>query len=123
MTTFRKVLAVLITLRAATNFGKPFTAGSRFVVFGHLLGGVFTSIVAPAVGIYMLIYAYGLWQGASWAKPVGIAYALWATANVVLFPVFEPLPGGFGLPAYMLFAVPGIVGPWLAVWLLARGAR
>jgi len=72
---------------------------------------------------HVQVYAYGLWRGAPWAKPVGIAYALWATANLFLFPVFEPLPGGFGLPAYLLFAVPGIVGPWLAVWLLGRDAR
>ena len=77
--------------------------------------------MAPALGIGMLVYAYGLWRAAAWAKPLGVVYALWSTANVVLFPVFEPLPGGYGLPAYItFFAVPGIVAPWAAVWLLGR---
>jgi len=83
----RKVIAVLIALRALTNLGKPFAAGSGFVVVGRLLHGIASTIVAPIFGVVMLVYAYGLWLARPYALPLGVAYAVWATVNVVLlFP-------------------------------------
>lgn len=121
MTALRKLIAVAIALRAITNLGRPFGAGSGFVVLGHLLTGAGAiRVAAPLFGVAMLVYAVGLWQARPWARPVAIAYALWATANVVLFPVYEALPPTLPGWTYGLFAVPGIVGPWLAVWLLRR---
>jgi hypothetical protein len=111
MDRLRRVVAVLIALRALTNFGKPFVAGSRFVVVGHLMGGVASAVVAPLFGLAMV---------RPWARPGAVAYALWATVNVVLFPVFEPIPTRFPPWSYALFAVPGVAVPWLAVWLLGR---
>jgi hypothetical protein len=116
----RKVVAGLIALRALTNFGKPFSPTSGFVVLGHLLHGFASTFVAPAVGALMLFYAWGLWVGAAWAAPLGIVYAVWATLNVVLFPLIEGVPPRFPAWTYGLFAVPGIVVPWLAVWLARR---
>ena len=119
MDILRRVLAVLIALRALTNFAKPFRGA--FVIFGRLMhGGMATTVVAPLVGVMMLVYAYGLWHARAWALPLGVAYAVWATINVVLFPVFEGVPKEFAPWLYAVFAVPGIVGPWLAVWLLGR---
>ena len=118
MERLRKVLAVAVALRSLTNFAKPFVAGSRFVVVGRLMGGAVNAIGAPLFGVLMLVYAAGLWSGRGWARPVGIAYAVWATTNVVLFPLIEGVPEKFAPWMYVLFAVPGIVGPWLAVWAL-----
>jgi hypothetical protein len=115
----RRVLAVLIALRGCTNFGKPFGT-SGFVVFGHLSHGLASTVVAPLFGAAMLAYAWGLWHARPWARPLAIVYALWATLNVVLFPVVEGVPAAFAPWMYVVFAVPGIVGPWLAVWLLGR---
>lgn len=123
MDILRRLLAVLIALRALTNFGKPFQAGSGFVVFGRLLHGVATTLLAPLVGAVMLLYAYGLWHGRPWARPLAVAYAIWATVNVVLFPILEGVPARFAPWMYVLFAVPGIAGPWLAVWLLGQARR
>jgi hypothetical protein len=103
----RKLIAVGIVLRALTNFGKPFSAGS--------------TVIAPLFGVLMLVYAWGLWHARPWAWPLGIAYAVWATANVVLFPLLEGVPPQFAPWMYALFAVPGIVIPWLAVWLVPQG--
>lgn len=122
MTALRRVLAVLIALRGLTNFGKPFGMGTGFVVVGRLMHGAATTVAAPLVGAGMLVYAWGLWAGRAWAFPVAVAYAVWATLNVLLFPVFEPLPPGVGAGAYAVFAAAGIGGPWLAAWL-ARGTR
>jgi hypothetical protein len=116
----RRIIAVLIALRALTNLGKPFGAGSGFVVLGRLLRGLASTVVAPIFGLVMLAYAYGLWGARPWARPLGIAYAVWATLNVLLFPFVEGIPAEFAPWTYALFAVPGIVGPWLAVWLLGR---
>jgi hypothetical protein len=116
----RRILAVLIALRAATNFQKPFSDTSGFVILGKLMHGVATTVVAPLFGIAMLVYAWGLWQGRAWARPLAVAYALWATANVVLFPIIEGVPSKWAPWMYSIFAVPGILIPWLAVWLLRR---
>ena len=123
MDTLRKVLAVLFALRAATNFGKPFRAGSGFVVFGQLMQGFAATVVAPLVGVAIVVYAFGLWQARPWAKPLGILFAIWSTLNVVLFPAIEGLRPGITPAMYAVFAVGGIVGPWLAVWLLGRSLR
>lgn len=118
MDVLRKVLAVSIVLRSLTNFAKPFREGSRFVVFGSLMGGAWANVVAPLFGLGMIVYAVGLWSARPWAMPVAVAYAVWATINVVLFPLIEGVPPQFAPWMYLLFAVPGIVAPWLAVWTL-----
>jgi len=119
MDAVRRALAVLIVLRGLTNFAKPFRGA--FVIFGRLMhGGIATTVVAPLVGVAMLVYAYGLWHARPWARPLAVAYAIWATLNVILFPIFEGVPPQFAPWMYVVFAVPGIVGPWLAVWLLAQ---
>ena len=119
MDALRKALAVLIALRGLTNFAKPFRGG--FVIFGRLMqGGVATTVVAPLVGIAILVYAYGLWHARPWARPLAVAYAVWATLNVVLFRIIEGVPGQFEPWMYLVFAVPGIVAPWLGVWLLGQ---
>ncbi len=117
----RRIVAVLIALRAATNFEKPFSPRSAFVILGRLRHGLATTVAAPAVGVVMLVYAWGLWHGRPWARPLAVAYAVWATLNVVLFPVFEGVPAQFAPWMYAVFAVPGIVVPWLAVWLAGPG--
>jgi hypothetical protein len=120
LTTLRKAIAVLLVVRASTNFGKPFSASARFVVLGHLLGGIWTAVVAPLFGIAIVVYAIGLWQVRRWALPLGIGYAIWSTINVIAFPIVEGIPARFAPWMYGVFGVLGIAGPWLAVWLLAR---
>ena len=120
--TLRKVLAVLIALRGLTNFAKPFGVGG-FVVLGSLMHGFACTVVAPLVGAVMLVYAWGLWAARPFALPLGVVYAIWATLNVVLFPIVEGVPAKFAPWMYLLFAVPGIVGPWLAIWFLRSSTR
>ena len=116
----RKLLAVLIALRGLTNFAKPFAPASGFVVLGKLMRGVASTVVAPLFGLAMLAFAYGLWSARPWARPLAVAYAVWATLNVVLFPVVEGIPAQFTPAMYLIFAIPGIVGPWLAAYLAPR---
>src|SRR5262245_32557620 len=119
MDALRKLLAVLIALRGLTNFAKPFRG--EIVILGRLMSGTFaTTVVAPLLGAAILVYAYGLWHARPWARSLAIAYAVWATINVVLFPILEGVPRQFAPWMYAIFAVPGVVAPWLAVWLLTQ---
>lgn len=121
--TLRKVIAASIVLRASTNFAKPFMTHAAFVVLGQLRYGPWATIGAPLFGLAMVGYAAALWQGRAVARPIGIAYAIWATLNVVLFPILEGVPDRFAPWMYILFAAPGIVIPWLAVWLAGAARR
>jgi len=115
-----RVVAALIGLRALTNVFKPFGAGSGLVFFGTLLSGTPNLILAPLLGVYMLIYAYGVWSLRRFALPMGIAYGVFVPINIALFPIVQGLPPNIGPVAYAGFALVGIGVPWLAVWLLAQ---
>lgn len=112
------IVAVIIALRALTNVFKPLGAGSGLVFFGKLLGSFGTLILGPALGIYMLIYAYGMYDRRQYALPMGIVYAIFVVFNVFLFPVFEGLPPGFSMGAYVVFGIVSIGGAVLAAWLV-----
>jgi hypothetical protein len=120
MTQLLKLLAVLFAGRGVMNLLKRFGTGSGLVFFGHLLPP--DTWIAPALGIAMIAYGYGLWTRAGWAIPLGIAYAVFATANLLLFPVFTPMPERIPMWAYALYVVGGIALSWGSVWLL-RQAR
>jgi len=123
MNALRRALALLIAIRGLTNFGKPFGAGTGLVVFGRLMHGVWSTVVAPVLGVAIVVYAVLLWQGRPAARPVGVVYAIWSTANVLLFPVFEAMPPSVTSAKYAAFAAAGIVGPWLAAWLATKGPQ
>src|SRR5262249_61269125 len=118
----RKALAVLIGLRGVTNFGKPFRQGAGFVAFGKLTHGVGATVVALLVGLVIVVYAWALWQKRPWALPLGVAFAVWSTLNVLLFPLVEGVPSNIAPSLYEVFAIGGIAGPWLAVFLLRAPA-
>ncbi len=111
------VLAILIGLRGALNLLKRFGTGSGFVFFGHLLPP--DTLLAPLFGVAMIAYAWGLWTRAGWAIPLGVAYATFATANLLLFPVYQSL-GQIPAWMYAIYLVGGIAMCWGAVWLLWR---
>lgn len=120
MPALRRTVAVLIAIRGLTNLGKPFGAGTGFVVLGHLLHGVWSAWVAPVFGLAMVGYAWLLWRPRPAALPVGIAFAIWSTLNVLLFPAVEAMPPNITVVQYAGFALAGIIGPWAAVWLAGR---
>ena len=114
-----RVVAILIALRAVTDVLKPLGAGSGFVFFGKFLTGTACYVLAPIVGVLMLVYAYGLWQLRRFALPMGIAYGVLVTINLAVFPLLQGLPPGFNVLAYVAFALIGLGVSWGAVLLLS----
>ena len=117
-----RAIAVLIALRAVTNLFKPLGSGTGLVFFGTLLTGTPMLVAATLLGLYMLIWAYGLWQGSRFAIPMGVAYTAYVVVNIFRFPVVNSL-GKIPLAAYAVYGLVAIGIPAAAVWLVAtRGA-
>jgi hypothetical protein len=55
----------------------------------------------------MVVYGWGLWTRAIWAIPLGALYAGFATANLLLFPVFNTMPERIPMWAYAIYVVVG----------------
>jgi hypothetical protein len=118
MTTALNVLAALFAGRGLMNVLKRFGTGSGFVFFGQLLPP--DTLLAPVFGVAMLAYACGLWTRAGWAVPLGAAYGVFATANLLLFPLFNLMPERIAPWMYAIYVVGGIALSWGTVWLLRR---
>src|SRR5207247_10709058 len=87
------VLALLFGLLAVSDLAKPLEAslggGLRpgFVLFGHRLSGTANAVVGPLFGLYLLVYAAGIWRMRRWALPVGTVYAVYVFVYLTLFMV------------------------------------
>ena len=118
------VFAVVFGLLAVSNFLKPLQlGGSRtgFVFLGQRLSGTPNAIIGPLFGLYLLLYATGIWRMRRYALPMAWAYAAYVVVNLLLFNVRTPRPPGtgyliFGL-VYMVVAVAVSSG---AAWALSK---
>ena len=118
------VFAVVFGLLAVSNFLKPLQlGGSRtgFVFLGQRLSGTPNAIIGPLFGLYLLLYAVGIWRMRRYALPMAWAYATYVVVNLLLFNVRTPRPPGtgyliFGL-VYMVVAVAVSSG---AAWALSK---
>jgi hypothetical protein len=115
-----RVIAVLVALRSLSNLFKPFGTGSGLVFLGTLLKGPVMYVLAPLLGVYMIVWAYGLWHERRFALPMGIAYAIFVAINILRFPVAEGLPDGVTMPMYAVYGIVAVGFPLVAVWLLAK---
>jgi hypothetical protein len=69
-------LAALIALLAFSNISKPLSGGrAGFVFLGTKTAGAANAILGPAFGIFLLIYAAGIWRQKRWAVPMAWVYA------------------------------------------------
>src|SRR6516225_11440477 len=87
LTTF----AVLFTLLALSNIWKPLSGGrAGFVFLGTKTAGVANAILGPAFGLFLLVYAIGIWRQKRWAVPMAWAYAAYVLINMTLFTIKTP---------------------------------
>lgn len=116
LTTF----AVLFVLLALSNLSKPLSRGNAgFVFFGTKTSGVANAILGPAFGIYLLIYAVGIWQQRRWSVPMACAYAIYVPVNMLLFSI--KTPQNWGSPLFgLVYAAIALSVSWGSAILLTR---
>ena len=119
LTTF----AVLFALLAISNLLKPLklAPGVGFVLFGIRLDGIPNLIAGPVFGIFLLVYATGIWAMRRRALPMGVAYAVYVVLNLVAFRLWGPQPDPPSSPlfiaAYSFVALSVSGGAAWALWL------
>ena len=116
------VLAFLFGVLAVSNFIKPLTPNPDvgFVFFGHRLAGAPNAIIAPLFGLYLLIYAVGIWRIRRYALPMGIAYAGYVILNLTLFTVRDPTPFKDGVLFGVIYSAVAIGVSGGTAYLLAQ---
>jgi hypothetical protein len=120
------VLAVLFGLLAISDLTKPIQAslgaGLRpgFVLLGHRLSGTANAVVGPLFGLYLLVYAAGIWRMRRWALTMGTVYAIYVIVNLTLFLLRDPEPMREGVLFGVIYAVVAIGASWGAVRVLSQ---
>ena len=120
------VFALLFGLLAISDLAKPVEAsrggGLRpgFVLLGHRLSGAANAVVGPLFGLYLLVYAAGIWRMRRWALPMGTVYAAYVIVNLTLFRFRDPEPMREGVLFAVVYFVVALGVSWGAVWMLAR---
>lgn len=118
------ILAVLFALLAISNLSKPLQLNSEqgFVLFGERLDGTANAVAGPLFGVFLLVYAAGIWGMRRWALPMAVAYALYVTVNLVLFRLRTPPPSdAAGYQVFvLLYALVALGCSWGAVRLLRQ---
>jgi len=101
LTTF----AILFGVLAVSNLLKPLQLGGArtgFVFFGQRTSGTANAILGPLFGIYLLVYAAGIWRLRRFALPMAYAYAAYVVVNLIAFTVRGEHEPGAG---YVIFSV------------------
>lgn len=99
------IFAVLFGILAISNMLKPLQIGGAqtgFVFFGQRLAGAANTIAGPLFGLYLLVYALGIWNMKRFALPMSHAYALYVVLNLILFSMRNEQPPGVG---YQIFGI------------------
>lgn len=113
--------ALLFALMALANALKPFAyaADVGFIFFGRRLAGTANTVVALTFSALLATYAAGIWTEKRWALPLGVAYAAYVVANLVLWGKYHPdqadAPVMFVLP-YFVGAIGVPSGSALLLW-------
>jgi hypothetical protein len=97
------VFAILFALLALSNLLKPFRFGGEqtgFVFFGSRQSGAANAILGPLFGVFLAVYAYGIWTMRRFALPMGHAYATYVILNLILFSFRNTVPDTAG---YQIF--------------------
>jgi hypothetical protein len=110
--TWLTVCAVGFAIMAVSNFAKPLIADERtgFVFFGERLTGMPNAILGPLFGVFLAVYAVGIWRMKRWALPMAWLYAGYVLVNLLLFRFRTPQDPGhspgpiFGI-IYLIVAI------------------
>jgi hypothetical protein len=126
--TWLTICAICFALLAVSNFAKPLQLlgeQTGFVFFGIRLSGVANAIVGPLFGVFLLLYAVGIWTMRRFALGMAHAYAAYVIVNLVLWQGNDPHAGTPGHLAFGLVYAAVAVGVSLgaAIALTRRKAE
>jgi len=116
-----RACALLFALVALSNLLKPFayTETVGFVLFGQRLTGTPNVVVALVFAAFLAVYAQSMWTERRRALPLGVAYAIYVVANLVLWNFRKPegtvTPMAFMLP-YLVSAIGVSSGAAFLLW-------
>jgi hypothetical protein len=93
-----RVFAFAFALLAISNLLKPLELGETtgFVFFGQRLSGTANLIAGVLFGIYLLVYAWGIWRMKRFVVGMAHAYAVYVVLNLLLYWNKNPMPPGIG---------------------------
>jgi len=80
-------------------------------------------VLAPLLGVYMIVWVSGAYRLKAWAVPMGVAYLVLVAANLIGFPLTYGLREGITMPMYLAYAAVAFGAPALVLWLLVRLRR
>ena len=102
---FLTAMAILIALAAIEDMFKPFgrqgpTIPSSsmpriipgIVVLGIRHTGTRAVILGPLVGVFLILYAIGIWRMRRYALTAAWIYVVYVMLNLTLFMMWNPLP-------------------------------
>jgi hypothetical protein len=107
------VFAVLFFVLAISNFLKPIQIGGEhtgFVFLGRRLTGTANAVMGPLFGLYLLVYALGIWRMRRFALGMGALYAAYVVVNLILFNVRMPREPGIGQAIFGLVYIVVAIG-------------
>jgi hypothetical protein len=113
--------AILFGILAVSNLAKPLQVlggETGFVFLGQRLAGTANQVLGPLFGVFLMIYAAGIWRMRRYALPMGRLYAAYVLVNLILFPFRTPPPPGAGIGwqifglVYSAVAIGVSVGTW-----------
>ena len=91
------------------------------ILEGRSGGRIGNAIAGPLFGVYLAVYAAGIWGMRRWALPMGIAYAVYVIANLLSFWAWGPVEGGSGARLFGLLYMAVAIGVSAGTaWLLAQ---
>jgi len=121
---FLTVMAVLFVILAISDFTKVIQHHNNpqmgLVILGHKFRGAFSNLTLGSLfGLFLLAYAYGIWNLMRWVIPISVFYAFYVPTNIVLFwslhkldpptvrfivfYLFVSLTGSIGTALYLAF--------------------
>jgi hypothetical protein len=101
------LFAVLFAVLAISNLLKPLQINEEtgFVLFGSRLSGMPNALAGIVAGLYLLVYAYGIWHMKRFVVGMAHAYALYVILNLLLF-MYRAAPEANQLGLfYLLYSV------------------
>jgi hypothetical protein len=115
---FLTVMAILFVVLAISDFTKALQHANEpavggLVILGHKFTRAFATLtLGPLVGLFLLAYAYGVWNLKQWVIPLSVFYAFYVPTNMVMFWSLHQLnpPTVRFIVFYLFVSLTGSVG-------------